>query len=92
MQGTADLHQALEETRLAEAARVVAMSQRLIGSSPQTPSVRSQLRSWIYCTRRSDWSFFFVDTRVPEREKTLGSVMSALCSKRAIVSRGVGMQ
>jgi hypothetical protein len=38
------------------------------------------------------WSFFFVDARVPEREKTLGSVMSALCSKRAMTSRGVGRQ
>ena len=61
-------------------------------SSPQPRSVRSQLRNCLYCTSRSDWSFFFVDTRVPEREKTLGSVMSALCSKRAMASRGVGMQ
>jgi hypothetical protein len=61
-------------------------------SSPQTRSVRSQLSNCLYCPRRSDWSFFFVDTRVPEREKTLGSVMSALCNKRAMASRGVGTQ
>jgi hypothetical protein len=63
-----------------------------IGSSPPTPSVRSQLSHCIHRPRRSDWSFFFVDTCVPEREKTLGSVMSALCSKRARASRGVGRQ
>ena len=64
----------------------------LIGSSPPIQSARSQLSCGIHCTSRSDGSFFFVDTRVPERAKALGSVMSALCSKRAMVSRGVGMQ
>ena len=54
--------------------------------------IRSNLSSGIYRTRRSDWSFFFVDTRVPEREKALGSLMSEQCNKCAMASRGVGMQ
>ena len=58
---------------------------------PPLQSARSQLSSCIHRSRRSDGSFFFVDTRTPDREKALGSLMAALCSKRAMVSRGVGM-
>ena len=44
------------------------------------------------CRIRADGSLFCVATRTPDREKALGSVMSARCSQRAMVSRGVGMQ
>src|SRR6266581_2994170 len=61
-------------------------------SSLSTPNARSDLSTCMHRTTRSDWRLFFVDTRVSERVKAFGSVMSALCNNDATAARGVGLE